>query len=156
MQKYTCCFIGHRKINISQELKKRLKALIEELIINKNVNTFLFGSESEFDDLCYQVVSELKEKYPYIKRVYVRAEFLQITDNYKAYLLQGYEDTYYPQEVRGAGKAAYIKRNFNMINKSEICVIYYSEDCLPKIRKSGTKLALDYAILKNKKVMLLP
>ena len=69
---YTCCFFGHRKITETDELKSNLYSEIEKLIINEKVNTFLFGSKSQFDDLCHTIVTELKEKYPHIKRVYVR------------------------------------------------------------------------------------
>ena len=72
---YTCCFFGHRKINETDFLRKELYNVVEDLIINKNVNTFLFGSKSEFDSLCLKVVTELREKYPHIKRVYVRSAF---------------------------------------------------------------------------------
>lgn len=64
-----CCFIGHRTINLTQELIQRVKSVIENLILECGVGVFLFGSRSEFDTLCHSIVAELKEKYPYIKRV---------------------------------------------------------------------------------------
>ena len=70
----TCCFFGHRKIEETPELKTALVDVIEDLIINKDIDTFLFGSKSQFDDLCYDAVSELKNEHPEIKRIYVRAE----------------------------------------------------------------------------------
>ena len=57
-----CCFIGHRKINATEALKIKVSELIEDLIVNHNVNTFLFGSRSEFDNLCHSIVSEIKKK----------------------------------------------------------------------------------------------
>jgi len=57
----TCCFFGHRKIEETPELKTALVDVIEDLIINKDIDTFLFGSKSQFDDLCYDAVSELKK-----------------------------------------------------------------------------------------------
>ena len=108
----TCCFIGHRNIVETEELKNKLISVIENLIENKKADTFLFGSKSNFDDLCYDVVTLLKQqKYPHIKRIYVRAEFPYINDDYKAFLLQSYEDTYYPEKMINAGKAAYVERN---------------------------------------------
>ena len=80
---HTCCFFGHRKINETAELKNKLYEVIEDLIVNKKVDTFLFGSKSEFDELCHSVVTAMKEKYSYIKRIYVRAEFAFIDDSYK-------------------------------------------------------------------------
>ena len=61
-----CSFFGHRKIEITEELKQKVKAVIEDLIVNHSVLTFLFGSRSDFDHLCHLVVAELKEKYPNI------------------------------------------------------------------------------------------
>ena len=66
----TCCFFGHRKIDETEELKNNLYEIIENLIVNEKVDTFLFGSKSQFDDLCHKIVTDLKEKYPHIKRIY--------------------------------------------------------------------------------------
>lgn len=91
----TCCFFGHRTINETEELKAKITEEIERLITEKKVDTFLFGSKSQFDALYLKLVTFLKEKYPHIKRVYVRAEFPVISDTYKAYLLKSYDDTYF-------------------------------------------------------------
>lgn len=158
---HTCCFFGHRKITETDELKSKLYNEIELLITNRRVHTFLFGSKSQFDDLCYKIVTKLKEKYPHIKRIYVRAEFPYIDDSYKEYLLESYEDTYYPSKMIDAGKAAYVERNYEMINNSRYCICYYDENYYPPRRKngkrnlndyqpkSGTALAYAYALRKN-------
>ncbi len=156
MHTYTCCFVGHREINESERLTMQIYSLCENLILKENINTFLFGSKSRFNSLCYQQVSLLKEKYPHIKRIYVRAEFPYIDDGYKDYLLQYYEDTYFPESAINSGRAVYVKRNRDMINKSRYCVFYCCYENLPKKRKSGTRQALDYAISCKKDVILLP
>ena len=147
-----CCFLGHREICETEELRSQLYGAIKALIINEKVDTFLFGSKSQFNNLCYTLVTELKGEYPHIKRIYVRAEFPVIREDYRAYLLECYEDTYYPEKMIGAGRSVYIKRNVEMIDRSSFCVFYYDETYIPKGRKSGTKIALDYAI-KHKKVI---
>ncbi|MBQ1223022.1 MAG: hypothetical protein IIX84_01920, partial [Oscillospiraceae bacterium] len=81
-----CCFLGHREIRETAELKNRLSETVEKLIIHKNVDTFLFGSKSCFNELCRKTVSEIKERYPNIRRIYVRAEFPDISDSYEKYL----------------------------------------------------------------------
>ena len=129
--------------------------MVEELITAKQADTFLFGSKSAFNDLCYEQVTSIKQKYPHIKRIYVRAEYPYISENYKNYLLKYYEGTYYPQNVLDSGRAAYIKRNEEMIQKSDFCVFYYNKAFLPTTRKSGTKIALDYAARKGKEIILL-
>lgn len=149
----TCCFIGHRTINETEKLRTKLSEIIEKLIVENSVDTFLFGSKSRFNDLCHETVTEIKAKYPHIKRVYVRAEYQYIDEAYKNYLLKSYEETYYPERIIGSGKASYIERNYEMINKSLFCIVYYDEQNAPTKRKSGTKIALDYAVKQGKKII---
>ena len=162
MKNYTTCFFGHRKIDETEELKNNLRGIIENLIVNEKVDTFFFGSKSQFDDLCHKIVTELKEKYPHIKRIYVRSAFQHIPDWYEDSLLQHYEDTYFPEHMENAGRASYVERNQEMINKSDFCIVYYDENYAPPKRKnsrrdltdyqprSGTKIAYDYAVKKKK------
>ncbi len=150
MKNKTCCFIGHREIRLTDELEVKLYKSIVALITNQGVNTFLFGSKSQFNTLCHKIVTEIKKKYPKIKRVYVRAEYPYINDDYKKYLLKKYEDTYYPSKIINSGKACYVERNFEMLNKSSFCVAYYNEHYEVK---SGTKLAMVYAESKGIKII---
>ena len=164
-KEYTCCFFGHRKIEVTDELVNRLQEVVEDLITGKKVNTFLFGSKSQFDKLCLSVVTEFKKKYPHIRRIYVRAEFPYISEDYTSYLLKSYDHTYYPEMMVNAGKAVYVERNCEMIDNSSYCVIYYDENYMPPRRKickrdlfdyqpnSGTKRAYDYAVKKGLKIV---
>ena len=153
MEENTCCFIGHRTINETEELKPKLIEIVEKLIVDENVDTFLFGSKSRFNSLCLELVTGIKEKHPHIKRIYVRAEYPDINEKYTNYLLEFYEDTYYPEKIIGAGKIAYVERNYEMINKSRFCIFYYDEQNAPTIRKSGTKIAFDYAVKQKKEII---
>ena len=156
MKTHTACFIGHRTINETEELKSKLNEIIEKLIVDENVDTFLFGSKSRFNSLCLELVTEIKEKYPHIKRICVRAEYPYISEHYKNYLLESYEDTYYPKKIISAGRAAYVERNYEMIDNSRFCIVYYDEANAPTTRKSGTKIALNYALKKQKYIIMLP
>lgn len=160
------CFIGHRKIENSKKLKDKIYEVVYDLI-HIGADTFLFGSKSEFDDICLEVVSKFKEQYPNIKRIYVRSSYPVIEDSYKEYLLKFYEESIFPKEVENVGRCAYIKRNQNMIDACEICVFYFNPEYIPpaKIhtkyplmlhsceRKSGTAIAFKYAKQKNKKII---
>ena len=152
----TCCVFGHRTINETQYLRTKITEVIEKLITDENVDTFLFGSKSRFNSLCYELVTNLKEKYPHIKRIYVRAEFPVINDDYKAYLLELYEDTFYPEKIKGSGRAAYVERNYEMINKSKYCIVYFDEANAPTTRKSGTRIALNYAVKQKRNIYVYP
>ena len=115
--------------------------------------------------MCHKIVTDLKEKYPFIKRVYIRAAFQYIPDWYEDSLLEHYEDTYFPERAINAGKAVYVERNYEMIDKSDFCVAFYDKKYLPGKRKnsrrdlfeyqpkSGTRLAYEYVVRKNKKII---
>ena len=64
-----CSFFGHRDTPQTEQLKQKVRETVERLIVEEGVNTFLFGSRSNFDELCHIVVTELKEKYPHIRRI---------------------------------------------------------------------------------------
>ncbi len=151
----TCSFFGHRKIEASEALKKRLFEAVEEMILKNGVDTFLFGSRSDFDKLSLDTVTTLKEKHPHVKRVYVRAEYPYINESYTAYLMKKYDFTYYPEKILNSGKAVYVERNREMIDKSKFCIIFYDENYKPTQKTvSGTALACEYAnekklIIKN-------
>ena len=159
------CFIGHKKINISEELISSLKETIM-MLIDKGVTTFLFGSGSEFNDLAWKIVTELKSTYQNISRVYVRATHQNLNNFYEEYLLKLYEETYFPPQIQNSGKYSYIERNQEMIDKSTYCVFYYDESYIPAIkrqpkhtplksyqRSSGTKIAYAYAVKKEKHII---
>lgn len=159
------CFIGHRAIQKTKELVSSLNETIVSLI-NKGATTFLFGSMSEFDDLSWKTVTALKIKYPFIKRVYVRSVYPYIDKNYEKFLLESYEETYFPPKLENAGKCSYVERNYEMIDYSTYCVFYYNENYVPPLsrqskhnalllskRNSGTKNAYNYAKRKNKTII---
>lgn len=175
-KRMACSFFGHRKIELSVELEQKVQGVVEDLIVNHNVSTFLFGSRSEFDSLCLSVVTNLKEKYPYIKRVaytcknetcILESEKQKIEENYSHLLkrevsLVSVEEELEHKTKYTAGRASYIERNQAMINDSDYCVFYYNENYQPQMRKrsrrsvvyyqpkSGIKLAYYYAKQKKK------
>ena len=118
---------------------------------------------SEFDDLLWETVTALKATYPFIKRVYVRSIHRQIDKAYEKYLHKSYEETYFPAKLENAGKYSYVERNYEMIDNSTYCVFYYNENYVVSLsrqpkrnmllkskRNSGTKIAYNYAIQRNK------
>lgn len=152
----TCCFIGHRKVEETPELLERLKTTIEKLICEENADTFIFGSKSQFDDLCLKITTILKEEHPDIKLIYYRSHFQHISKEYENYLLNLYDQTLMPTGIENSGKASYIERNQKMIDNSDFCVFYYDKNYIPPIKKqtkSGTMLAYEYAIKMKKQII---
>lgn len=174
MDEKVCCFIGHRKIEKSIELKQRVEATIKDLIQNKCEDIFLFGSRSEFDDLRHSIVTELQKNNPQIKRIMYtcRSEYAcmkekkeereriarEVTKRDITY--KDYDGAMMSDRLWSAGKASYVERNQDMINVSDYCVFYYNENYQPPKRrqskrdifeyqpKSGTQCAFQYACQK--------
>ena len=179
MKSNVCSFWGHRKIEMTEDLKQKIKGIIEDMIVNNNVRTFLFGSRSEFDNLCHLLVTELKEKYPNIKRkAYTcksetctleseRQKWEGIYARFKREKVQllGVEESVEYKTKYIAGKASYIERNKAMIDDSDYCIFYYDKNYKPPQRKyskrnvcyyqpqSGTAIAYAYAERKGKIVL---
>ncbi|MCH5164079.1 MAG: DUF1273 family protein [Clostridiales bacterium] len=175
----TVCFIGHRTVDNAEQIKTKLFDTLSTLIA-KGTDTFIFGSRSDFDCLCWEVVTKLKESYPHIKRISCNAPhetvftsteereryeylFSQIVKHTGHYA--DYEEAVSSQKSLKANKNTYIMRNQEMIDGSDVCVFYYNKDYLPPRRKqskrsvfdyqpkSGTAIAVAYALQKKKIVI---
>ena len=65
-----CSVFGHSEIVVANNLSEQLVNLIENLIVKEYVEYFLFGGFGLFDELCHEIVSDFRIKYPFIKRIY--------------------------------------------------------------------------------------
>ena len=177
----TCGFLGHRKIEETEELKQRLQAVIIQLIEKEGVQIFLFGSKSQFNSLCHATVSELKKLYPHIqRRAYTcrsetctleseRGFWEEVYSRFTQYThpLLGVDEEVEHKTKWTSGKAQYVERNQAIVDDSDFCVFYYDEQYQPPLRKqyrralfpyqpkSGTRLAYEYAKQKKKKIITL-
>ena len=150
----SCSIIGHRDVESTDALKISILTTVRHLIINDGVTTFMFGSRSSFKNLCYDVITELKKEFNYIQRVYVRAEYPNISEHYYNYLKKYYEESYFYDETSCGGRFNYIKRNEKMIDNSDICLFYYNAEYKPTSKtRSGTDLAYKYAQRKGKLII---
>lgn len=174
-----CSFFGHRKIKITEELKNKIKIMVEDLIITHNVCVFLFGSRSEFNDLCYCIVTELKDRYCEIRRVFyscksetciLESERKKYNKIYNQFLIDKFKTLFFEEEFEYnakyiSGRASYVERNYAMIDDSDFCVFYYDKNYKPDKKKysknsigfyqpkSGTALAYKYAKQKKKSLI---
>ncbi len=168
------CFIGHRKINTTDELKQKVRNTVTQLIENEGIVNFIFGSRSEFNSLCHDIVTQLQEKYPNIKRIVFtcRHEFAILKES-KAEIerihevihkekcsFEDYDEEYEHPTKYSSGRANYVERNQAMIKESDICIFYYDEKYLPPKHKtydyqpnSGTALAYEFAKQKKKRII---
>lgn len=146
-----CSFFGHRKIEATEGLKEKVRVVVEDLIVNHNVLTFLFGGRSDFDFLCHLVVTELKEEYPNIKRIVYACKSESFTLESERLKMEKLYSNFFKQEVKllgvegdfecknkyTSGGASYVERNQAMIDDSGYCVFYYDENYKPEIRKNS-------------------
>ena len=178
-QSLSCSFFGHRYTDITDELKQKVKDLVEDLIVRHNVTSFLFGSNSDFDYLCRVVVTELKEIYPHIKRVHYtcKSEYcileterekleksMSLVKKCEVHLI-GMEEEVEHKTKYTAGRLSYVERNRAMIDDSDYCIFYYDKNYKPEMRryskrhigfywpKSGTAQAYVYALQKKRVVI---
>ena len=156
----TATFIGHGKIANGNVLRRRVEATMLRLIEN-GVDTFLFGSVGEFNDLCVSVAAEIKSKGAKVSMVYVRAEYPYVDARYIESALGCFDSTYMPEKLVRAGKAVYAERNGYMIDRADVCVFYYGGSAETSEGsgsnhgngRSGTETAYLYAKRKNKKTV---
>lgn len=173
------CFIGHRKIDNAEQLKMQLTNIVSSLILS-GADTFIFGSKSDFNSLCWDVVTACKVQFPSIKRISYNAPHemaftsKEEREHYELILSQllkyevhcaDYEQSVDCEKSYNANKNAYIMRNQEMIDCCDICVFYYNEQYLPPRRKksqkdifdyqpkSGTAIAFAYAKRKKKQII---
>lgn len=176
MDSLKVCFIGHRKITASRALTTRLTQVIVDLIAH-GADTFLFGSRSQFDRLCWGIVTKLKSQFPAIKSVrYHTPHETALASPAAAQRLAkitrhlGVAKTRYPYYDMVVASAqpyrqTYIIRNQIMIDASDVCVYYYDQTYQPPRRPtgkhtfrdyqphSGTALAYQYAKRRHKRII---
>lgn len=139
MKYIICSFFGAKNGRCAEEAYPAVKTVVEKLITADGVNVFLFASQSEFELLCLKAVNELKNTFPNIRRLYVRAERGYVNDECKEFVASNYDDTFCPFESTA-------KRNYYMIDNSGYCVFGNKKE-------SGTKRAYQYAVKKKKHVI---
>ena len=114
---------GHRKIDEEDKnyLDNKLNVTFEQFI-DRGDKIFLFGSNSEFNDLCYTTITNLQSKYTDIKRIgYLCAREIAFTldekDRYLKFIqrakLKGINVKIY-EDIKQFGfdsKNLYIERN---------------------------------------------
>lgn len=142
-----CSFFGHREIEITEDLVLKLTVFIEKLIVNKNFGIFYFGGFGMFDDLCYKIVSQLKQKYPYVKRIFCLSDprHQRVSKRPNWLKNEEYEEYVYLELKYDYWYTRIYFRNCEMINRSDFVIFYAKEN-----EDSGAYKALQHAI-KNKK-----
>jgi hypothetical protein len=145
-----CSFFGHRKIENKERVQEIMEGEIERAI-EAGCRVFYFGGFGEFDELCYRLVTEIKEAcYSLgIQRIFCVPQEWYLRKKSKYFNEGDYEDIIYlTPSFEGWYKSIYF-RNCAMIDMSD-WVIFYAEDR----ENSGAFKAFKYARKKKNKTIV--
>ena len=145
-----CSFFGHREITASEKLYAATATEIKKAV-NNGCRVFYFGGYGEFDTLCYEIVSKVKEerKELDIKRVYCVSQEKYLRKKTRCFSVGDYEEVIYLEpSFDGWYKSIYF-RNCAMMDGSDV-VIFYAE----KRESSGAYKAYKYAKKKKDKTVV--
>jgi len=140
-------------------LKSELRYTVEDLIVTQGYEKFISGMAQGADMICAEVVLALKNVYPHIKlecaipnraftvkwaledvrrysSILTRADYINFISEEKSY------DKYSKQDL--------MLRNIYMVDNSDVIIAVYKEG-----ESGGTKNTIDYAISKNKDVIII-
>ncbi len=134
----TCCFIGHKAMIETDRLLEAVRIAVEKLITEKDINTFLFSGKTKFDNLCFYIVSDLKMKYPHIRRIKANVGFPIIGGDFSNVILEdNYDDVYYPGRYLNEKDMIYRgQTEEEIIELSGFCIIYDMETDDIRIERS--------------------
>lgn len=158
------CVIGHRKVRNMEQTKEDFLEQIKIIKNHCNRLDCLFGSKSEFNNLCYDVINNLKKELMNIRSVFYRCKHEtawlyghnDIDRNFIPFIsdesvFHKYDEIILSEHLLETTKNTYIQRNFNMIDGSDICIFYFDE--MSAKFNSGTRIAYDYARRKQKVII---
>ena len=143
-----CSFFGHRDVTVSDELRARVTEAIRYAIDKLDCRIFYFGGYGDFDDLCYEIVTSIRESEPSLnlQRIYCVPLEQRLYKKDRYYTPEKYEDKIYiSRSFNGWYKSIYF-RNCSMIDESH-SVIFYAE----ARENSGAYKAYQYAQKKKDK-----
>ena len=127
MEEKICSFFGHRDVNMTD----RLYAMTTSEIVNAvelGYRTFYYGGYGDFDRLCHEIVTKIKNENPELKirRLYCVSQERYLRKNVRYFNREDYDEIIYliPSFV-GWYKSIYF-RNCAMIDRSDL-IIFYAE-----------------------------
>lgn len=144
----TCSCFGHSDVDITDELTARTMIEINKAI-NDGVRIFLFGDRSDFDDLCYDLVTKKRNAEPQlnIKRVFCFALDKQLRKSPRWFIQKEYEALECPTKDFDYWYTAIYYRNLAMIDQSDLILFWVEQR-----ENSGAYKTYQYAVKKHNKL----
>lgn len=144
-----CSFFGHRDVELTEELIERTKAEINKAV-KDGCRIFYFGGYGDFDDLCYKIVTDIKNEKPDldIKRVFCVSKEKELRKLPRGVKREDYEEMIYPNLSFDYWYTSIYYRNCAMIDDSEKVIFYVEQR-----ENSGAYKAYQYATKKKKNII---
>lgn len=115
-----CSFFGHKNTHFT--VYPKLVSCIEDLIINREVCSFMVGNQGAFDSMVLKALRELKKKYFHISYSVVLAYVPGKQQEYEPY---SPAETFLPEGVEVVPKRFAVSwRNRWIVKKSDIVICY--------------------------------
>lgn len=112
-----CTFFGHR--DCPDDIRESLKNTLENLIENREADTFYVGNQGAFDRIVLSVLRELAKKYPLIRYFVV----LAYLPNKKP--PEDHTETILPDGIETVPpRFAIARRNRWMLRQADFAVVY--------------------------------
>lgn len=145
----TCSCFGHFEVDITEELKAKTRIEIDKAI-EDGVKIFLLGGRNDFDDLCYDLVTEkLKANSQLnIKRIFCFALEKHLRKPPWWFKRKEYEALECPTKNLNYWYTSIFFRNVAMIDQSYL-VLFWVE----KRENSGAYKTYQYAVKKRKRIV---
>ncbi len=137
------CFTGHRTVDITADLEKRLTETVERLIA-EGAADFYAGGAYGFDILCENTVINLKGAYPHIRlHLVLPCSAEEQTAGWSEYLKKQYRNVLSKADSveyvsEHCDREAMRKRNSRLVELADACVCYYNV----ADRRSGTGMTV--------------
>ena len=121
------CF-GHLNVNLTDELKERIRDEIYKAIV-LGYRVFLFGGRSNFEDFVYDIISEFADgnKFLFIKRIFCFPLDSHLRKPPAWYVRKKYEGYDCPVKKFDSWYKSIYYRNCAMIDQSDF-VLFYAEE----------------------------
>lgn len=149
MEMYTVSFFGHREVERTAEIERRLEQLLHDLIMQKQYVEFLVGRNGEFDLLAASAIRRAVKQYGcgntslILVLPYMKAEYRNNEQSYLNY----YDEVEICSESSDAHyKSAIQVRNWYMVDRSELVV------CCIQHKSGGAYKTVQYALKQGKQV----
>lgn len=145
MKEKVVCFAGHRDEWRILGIEDKLLKVLEDLI-SKGYNVFYDGGYGAFDNLCVNLILQLKHKYRNIKLIKVltyyhhNKEKYDLPDFYDGSILPDIEEEFYKQKIT--------KRNEWIVDNSDLLVCH-----IEQTYKSGAYRTVRYAQKQHKPII---